>query len=157
MENQKSNEVINITNDNSIQESCSKESHSLLNHKHSRKNSNSNKNQTKNKHKINLGKPAKLKNKIKRRRFINPSVKKLEKNKKQENKCEDLKFELVKKFIDDVYIKDYTPDIQNHKLYPKLDFYIDCNSVSESDKELSSASLSVESKNDLHDPKDEKL
>ena len=157
MENQKPSEVINITNDNSIQESCSKESHNLLNHKHSKKNSYSNKNRSKSKHKINLGKPAKPKNKIKKRRFINPSIKKVNKNNKQENKCDLLKPELLKKFIDDVYIKDYTPDIQNHTLYPKLEFYIDCNSVSESDKELSSASFSEESKKDININNEEKL
>ena len=50
----------------------------------------------------------------------------------------------VSEFIDDDYINDYDPEIQNHNLYPKLNFFVSCQSVSESDQDLSSASLSDE-------------
>ena len=55
---------------------------------------------------------------------------------------ENIKSIKVRELYDDNYLNDYDPDIQNNNLYPKLNFYISCESVSESDKDLSSASLS---------------
>ena len=48
----------------------------------------------------------------------------------------------VRSLIDDEFINDYNPEIQNNVINPKLDFFVNCESVSESDKDLSSASLS---------------
>ena len=53
----------------------------------------------------------------------------------------------VKDLIDDEYINDYNPIIQNNNINPKLQFFVDCESVSESDKDLSSGSLSRDSVN----------
>ena len=55
---------------------------------------------------------------------------------------DNLKSIKIRELYDDNYLNDYDPDIQNNNLYPKLNFYISCQSVSESDKDLSSASLS---------------
>ena len=65
--------------------------------------------------------------------------------KKTNNDNDDLKEKnivKVKDLIDDEYINDYNPEIQNHVINPKLNFFVDCESVSDSDKDLSSASLS---------------
>ena len=48
----------------------------------------------------------------------------------------------IRNLIDDEFINDYNPEIQNNAINPKLNFFVDCESVSESDKDLSSASLS---------------
>ena len=48
----------------------------------------------------------------------------------------------VRNLMDDEFMHDYNPEMQNNIINPKLHFFIDCESVSESDKDLSSASLS---------------
>ena len=58
----------------------------------------------------------------------------------------------VRNLIDDEYINDYNPEMQNNVINPKLNFFVDCESVSESDKELSSASLSKDEEDE--EPKD---
>ena len=50
----------------------------------------------------------------------------------------------VKTLIDDDFINEYDPMIQDNS-NPKLNFFIDNDSVSDSDRDLSSASLSNES------------
>lgn len=50
----------------------------------------------------------------------------------------------VKDLIDDDFINNYDPMIQDNSI-PKLNFFIDNESVSDSDKDLSSASISDES------------
>ena len=50
----------------------------------------------------------------------------------------------VRNLIDDEFIHEYNPEMQNNIINPKLNFFIDCESVSESDKDLSSASLSID-------------
>ena len=61
----------------------------------------------------------------------------------------------AKTFIDNEYINNYDPMMQDHTICPKLKFYIDNESVSESDKDLSSASLSSESKDNNEEKKNE--
>ena len=56
----------------------------------------------------------------------------------------------VKALIDEEFIDNYDPIIQDNS-NPKLKFFIDTESVSESDKDLSSASLSNESMEDNKD------
>ena len=53
----------------------------------------------------------------------------------------------VKNLINDEYINEYNPNIQNNDINPKLKFFIDTESVSDSDRDLSSASLSRDSLN----------
>ena len=65
--------------------------------------------------------------------------------KKANNENDDIKEKKIVKvrnLIDDEFINDYNPEIQNNEINPKLNFFVDCESVSESDKDLSSASLS---------------
>ena len=50
----------------------------------------------------------------------------------------------IKHLINNEFIDTYDPMIQDNKAHPKLKFFIDNESVSESDKDLSSASLSSE-------------
>ena len=50
----------------------------------------------------------------------------------------------VKNLINDEYINNYDPILQDNTVYPKLKFFVDNESASESDRELSSASLSSE-------------
>ena len=69
---------------------------------------------------------------------------------KKENNIDtisDKKIIKVKDLIDDEYINNYNPIIQNNNINPKLQFFIDYESVSESDKDLSSASISIDSIN----------
>ena len=56
----------------------------------------------------------------------------------------------VKALFDDEFIDNYDPIIQDNS-NPKLKFFIDTESVSESNKDLSSASLSNESMEDNKD------
>ena len=51
----------------------------------------------------------------------------------------------IKNIIDEEYMNRYDPQIQDNALNPKLKFFIDNESISESDKNLSSASLSSDS------------
>ena len=74
------------------------------------------------------------------------------KNKKDYNKkinndieiVQEKKIVKVKNLINDEYLHNYDPMIQERSI-PKLKFFIDYESMSESDKDLSSASLSSES------------
>ena len=50
----------------------------------------------------------------------------------------------IKELINDEYINSYDPIMQDNTVFPKLSFFVDNESVSESDKDLSSASLSSE-------------
>ena len=61
----------------------------------------------------------------------------------------------AKTFIDNEYINNYDPMMQDHNTYPKLKFFIDTESVSETDKDLSSASLSSESKDNNEEEKND--
>ena len=69
-------------------------------------------------------------------------------NAKKTNKdieiVQEKKIVKVKTLIDDDFIHNYDPMIQDSSI-PKLKFYIDYESMSESDKDLSSASLSSDS------------
>ena len=58
---------------------------------------------------------------------------------------EEMKNVKVKDLIDNKFINEYDPEIQDNKKYPKLNFFIDCESCSESEQDLSSASISEES------------
>ena len=58
---------------------------------------------------------------------------------------QEAKIEKVKNLMDDDFFNDYDPKIQDNNINPKLKFFIDNESVSESDKDLSSASLSNDS------------
>ena len=51
----------------------------------------------------------------------------------------------VKELIDEEFLGEYDPQIQNNTKNPKLNFYIRCNSMSESDMEYSSESISKDS------------
>ena len=79
-----------------------------------------------------------------------------EMEKKPQNKKNDIeivqekKIVKVKALIDEEFIDNYDPIIQDNS-NPKLKFFIDTESVSESDKDLSSASLSNESMEDNKD------
>ena len=48
----------------------------------------------------------------------------------------------VKNLIDAEFIDGYNPQIQDNTIHPKLKFFVDTESVSESDRDLSSASFS---------------
>ena len=50
----------------------------------------------------------------------------------------------IKDLINDDYINSYDPIMQDNTVFPKLRFFVDNESVSESDIDLSSASLSSE-------------
>ena len=67
------------------------------------------------------------------------------KKKIKSNKENESKKVKVKELCDDKFINDYDPQLQNNKINPKLKFFIDCQSLSESDKELSSPSVSKDS------------
>ena len=58
---------------------------------------------------------------------------------------EEKKAVKVKDFIDNKYINEYQPEMQDNITNPKLKFFIDCESCSESEQDLSSASISNES------------
>ena len=58
---------------------------------------------------------------------------------------QEAKIVKVKNLMDDDFFNDYDPKIQDNNINPKLKFFIDNESVSESDKDLSSASLSNDS------------
>ena len=58
---------------------------------------------------------------------------------------QETKIVKVKNLMDDDFINEYDPKIQDNNINPKLKFFIDIESVSESDKDLSSASLSNDS------------
>ncbi len=58
---------------------------------------------------------------------------------------EEKKAVKVKDFIDNKYINEYKPEMQDNITNPKLKFFIDCESCSESEQDLSSASISNES------------
>ena len=58
---------------------------------------------------------------------------------------EEKKAVKVKDFIDNKYINEYQPEMQDNTKNPKLKFFIDCESCSESEQDLSSASISNES------------
>ena len=51
----------------------------------------------------------------------------------------------MKDLIDKKYINEYQPEMQDNIKNPKLKFFIDCESCSESEQDLSSASISNES------------
>ena len=53
----------------------------------------------------------------------------------------------VKNLINEEYINEYNPNIQNNNINNKLKFFVDTQSVSDSDRDLSSASLSRDSLN----------
>ena len=58
---------------------------------------------------------------------------------------EEKKTVKVKDLIDNKYINEYQPEMQDNIKNPKLKFFIDCESCSESEQDLSSASISNES------------
>ena len=58
---------------------------------------------------------------------------------------EEIKNVKVKDLIDNKFIKEYDPEMQDNDKYPKLNFFIDCGSCSESEQDLSSASISQDS------------
>ena len=58
---------------------------------------------------------------------------------------QETKIVKVKNLIDSEFMDGYNPQIQDNTMHPKLKFFIDTESVSESDKDLSSASLSNDS------------
>ena len=61
----------------------------------------------------------------------------------------------VKNLINEEYINEYNPNIQNNNINPKLKFFVDTQSVSDSDRDLSSASLSRDSfSNSVHEEKE---
>ena len=62
----------------------------------------------------------------------------------------------VRDLIDDEFINDYNPEMQNNAINPKLNFFVDCESVSESDKDLSSASLSKDEEDEEQKKVDKK-
>ena len=58
---------------------------------------------------------------------------------------EETKNYKVKDLMDNNFINEYDPEMQDNVKYPKLKFFIDCGSCSESEQDLSSASISEES------------
>ena len=58
---------------------------------------------------------------------------------------EEKKTVKVKDLMDNKYINEYDPEIQDNIKNPKINFFIDCESCSESEQDLSSASISNES------------
>ena len=58
---------------------------------------------------------------------------------------EETKITKVKDLMDNKFINEYDPEIQDNTKNPQLKFYIDCESCSESEQDLSSASISDES------------
>ena len=58
---------------------------------------------------------------------------------------EEKKTVKVKDLIDNKCINEYDPEMQDNIKNPKLKFFIDCGSCSESEQDLSSASISNES------------
>ena len=58
---------------------------------------------------------------------------------------EEKKTVKVKDLIDNKCINEYDPEVQDNIKNPKLKFFIDCGSCSESEQDLSSASISNES------------
>ena len=58
---------------------------------------------------------------------------------------EEKKAVKVKDLMDNKYINEYDPEIQDNIKNPKINFFIDCESCSESEQDLSSASISNES------------
>ena len=64
---------------------------------------------------------------------------------------QETKIVKVKSLIDSEFIDGYNPQIQDNTMYPKLKFFIDTESISESDKDLSSASLSNDSSENIQE------
>ena len=58
---------------------------------------------------------------------------------------EETKNYKVKDLMDNNFINEYDPEMQDNVKYPKLNFFIDCGSCSESEQDLSSPSISEES------------
>ena len=58
---------------------------------------------------------------------------------------EETKNVKVKDLMDNKFINEYDPEMQDNIKYPKMNFFIDCGSCSESEQDLSSASISQES------------
>ena len=69
-------------------------------------------------------------------------------------KDEEIKNVKVKDLIDDKFIKEYDPLIQDNDKNKKLNFFIDCKSCSESDQDLSSPSISDTSMDKDEDKKE---
>ena len=91
----------------------------------------------------------------------NPSIKAMQMKEKEKSKIknaifkklnandveivEETKITKVKDLMDNKFINEYDPEIQDNTKNPQLKFYIDCESCSESEQDLSSASISDES------------
>ena len=109
---------------------------------------------------INLGDSDSKKIEEKEVKHRSPSLKAMQMKEKEKSKIknailkkisndveivEETKNVKVKDLMDNKFINDYDPEMQDNVKYPKLNFFINYESCSESEQDLSSASISQES------------